>query len=131
MPSNVSTPLMSQPRPPSTSPLTALPRAQLESELPVSANARTDGQSSNPPNDLKAGGFSERDMTAAVERLNELAQVIRRELHFSVDKATGRTVIKIIDAESKEMIRQIPSEEVVALIAHLQEFGSGLLKEQA
>ena len=131
MPSNVSMPLMPQSISPSTSSRTARPGPQLEIALPYPANARTVSPSNNPSIDLKAGGFNERDMASAVEHLNGLVQAIRRELQFRIDEVTGRTVIKVIDADSDEVIRQIPSDQVVALIAHLQEFASGLLKEQA
>ena len=128
MPSNVSMPPMLPLRAPLTSPLTVRTGAQFQSALPYPANARTDR---SPPGDLRVGTVDEQEMAIAVERLNGLAQMTRHELQFKVDDVTGRTVIKIIDAESKEVIRQIPPEEVMALLAHLQEFGSGLLNEQA
>ena len=42
-------------------------------------------------------------------------------LRFSVHKPTGRTVIKVIDKETKETVREIPSEEVLNLAAKLDE----------
>ena len=55
----------------------------------------------------------------AVSNLNDYVQVIRRELQFSVDKESGRTVVTVVDAETGEKIRQIPREEVLALAKHL------------
>lgn len=55
------------------------------------------------------------ELDYAVSRLNEYIQHSRRDLHFSVDKDSGRVVVKVIDSETREVIRQIPSEEVVAL----------------
>ncbi len=56
---------------------------------------------------------------AALRALREQAQALRRELQFSVDEASGRTVIRVTDAASGETIRQIPSEEVLALARRL------------
>ncbi|MGE0080915.1 MAG: flagellar protein FlaG [Thiohalomonadaceae bacterium] len=49
----------------------------------------------------------------------EVAQYVRRDLNFSLDEESGRTVVKIIDAQSNEVVRQIPSEEMLALARHL------------
>jgi flagellar protein FlaG len=55
----------------------------------------------------------------AVSNLNDYVQVIRRELQFRVDKETGQTVVTVLDSETREVIRQIPREEVLALARHL------------
>lgn len=55
------------------------------------------------------------------EIVDQMPQIIRRDLNFSVDEASGKTVVKIIDAESKEMVRQIPPEELLALARRLQQ----------
>ena len=53
--------------------------------------------------------------------LNEYFQNISRELNFSIDENSGRTVIKVIDAETNQTIRQIPSEEILELASHLED----------
>lgn len=58
---------------------------------------------------------------AAVGQLNEFAQSIQRQLEFSVDEESGKTVIKVIDKESGQTIRSIPSEEVLAMQKRLKE----------
>ena len=42
-------------------------------------------------------------------------------LRFSVHEPTGRTIVKVIDKETKEMIREIPAEEILNLAAKLDE----------
>ena len=64
----------------------------------------------------------------AVDDLNDFIQDVRRELSFSVDNESGRTVIKVIDSESQQVVRQIPPEEVVAMTERLQS-RSGLLMQ--
>ena len=66
----------------------------------------------------------------AVERLNDLAQSVRRELRFSLHDETGRTVITVRDTETEEVIRQIPSDEVLALITRLENSESSLMKDE-
>ena len=72
--------------------------------------------------------------TAAVEELNEYAQKVGRSLQFSVDDASGKTVIKVMDSETGEVVRQIPPEKVVALMEYLEQdqgFTSTGFAEQA
>lgn len=53
------------------------------------------------------------DIDAAVRDINEHMQFEQRGLQFSVDKGSGRTIIKVMDLQTEEIIRQIPSEEAL------------------
>ncbi len=55
----------------------------------------------------------------AVRRLNEYVQETQRDLRFSIDEETGRTVVRVVDSATQEVIRQIPPEEVLALAREL------------
>jgi flagellar protein FlaG len=48
-------------------------------------------------------------------------QNLQRELQFSVDDQTGRTVIKVLDSETDTVIRQIPPEEILDLARKLKD----------
>ncbi len=68
----------------------------------------------------------------AVSRMSDHVQNIRRGLEFTVDEASDRTVITVYDAESKEVIRQIPSEEFLQLVRHMNgEGGASIINEKA
>ncbi|MGQ0658923.1 MAG: flagellar protein FlaG [Chromatiales bacterium] len=68
----------------------------------------------------------------ALHNASEQIQSTQRTLRFSVDKASGTMVIKVIDSETKEMIRQIPSEEMLVIASRLEAAITGvLLDEQA
>lgn len=57
-----------------------------------------------------------------VSELEAYVQSAQRNLDFHVDDKTGRVVVKVVDATNDSVIRQIPSEEMVALSHRLQEF---------
>ena len=57
-----------------------------------------------------------------VSELEAYVQNAQRNLDFHVDDKTGRVVVKVVDATNDSVIRQIPSEEMVALAHRLQEF---------
>ncbi|MFK8029907.1 MAG: flagellar protein FlaG [Gammaproteobacteria bacterium] len=56
---------------------------------------------------------SKKDLQKAVERFSERAKSMGRELKFEVDEDSGQTVVKVIDPETDEVVRQIPGEEVI------------------
>ncbi|MVF21286.1 flagellar protein FlaG [Methylocaldum sp. BRCS4] len=74
------------------------------------------------------------EVAHAVRNFNEFFQMVRRTVQFSIDEDSGRTIVQVRDAETDELIRQIPSEEILRLAKHLDEFKDGfkgmLLKEK-
>lgn len=70
------------------------------------------------------------DMGEAVTRLEDHVQTLRRELHFRVDETTGVTVVRVVDAETGILVRQIPSQDVLDLVEHLDQNTGALLRTQ-
>jgi flagellar protein FlaG len=77
---------------------------------------------------VKNAATPAKELADAVEDLNGLMQSIRRELHFSVDDESGRTVIKVVDARTQEVIRHIPREEVATVVDRLGSGSAGLTR---
>lgn len=70
----------------------------------------------------------EENLEQTVQELSSIVQSLNRELNFSVDADSGRSVIKVIDSATDEVIRQIPSEEVIEL-AQMIDQHAGLLMD--
>jgi len=66
------------------------------------------------------------ELDNAVKQLNDYVQNLQRDLQFSIDKGSGRTIIKVIDSETKEIIRQFPSEEILKAAQQIHA-GNGLI----
>lgn len=65
----------------------------------------------------------------AVKNINSaLATLKREERHLNVDQDLGRLVVKIVNSETKEIVRQIPSEEALSLSKRMQEMIGLLFK---
>lgn len=62
----------------------------------------------------------------AVEQIQRIVSKVAHNLLFTVDQGTGRTIIRVVDSQTNEVIRQMPSEEVLA-IAHALDQMQGLL----
>jgi flagellar protein FlaG len=60
---------------------------------------------------------------AAVRKLTEALRAASVSVQFEIDRETNRVVTKIVDKANGEIIRQIPTEEVVRIadaLAQLQ-----------
>jgi flagellar protein FlaG len=71
------------------------------------------------------------EVKESVEKINKTVQAMSRNLQFSVDESTQMNVVKVVDIETKDVIRQIPSEEVLAIAKALDKLQGLLLKEKA
>lgn len=67
----------------------------------------------NPRADGKTPAETAQQVTQAVEQLNEMMQSGEQSLRFAVDDSSGRMVVQVMDVQTDEVIRQIPSEETL------------------
>ena len=84
-----------------------------------------------PPAEQEVKEVDEAELSQAVKQLNDFAQDIQRDIEFSVDDDTGRTVIRVFDSKTDELIRQIPNEEVLELAKNLKETNGLLFNAKA
>lgn len=66
-----------------------------------------------------------------VEGLNTKLQEMQRGLRFSVDDSSGRIVVKVIDLDTDEVIRQIPSEEMLSIIRNASSSENFIFSDEA
>ncbi|MDX2462934.1 MAG: flagellar protein FlaG [Porticoccus sp.] len=83
----------------------------------VSLSGNQSPQSSAP----REAAVSLEEVTEAVSNITDYVQSISRDLQFKIDEHVGSTVVTVLDHETQEVIRQIPSEEVVAMARHIAE----------
>lgn len=82
---------------------------------------------------LKKGALesSKEQLEELVEDIQQATKVMQRNLNFSIDDSTGFTVIKVTDALSGDVIRQMPTEDALRLAERLDEMRSLLFEAQA
>ncbi len=72
-------------------------------------------------------------LKSAVDSINRAMRQANMSLELSVDSATKKPIVKMTDSETGELIRQFPSEEVLAIASSIDqflEFQQGLLLKQ-
>ncbi len=61
------------------------------------------------------------------QQLQDFVGDLNRNIEFSVDEDSGRDVIKVIDKDSGDLLKQYPSEEVLTLVAKLSDMVGGFV----
>jgi flagellar protein FlaG len=95
---------------------------------PRSADVR---QSSASPRTGTATQPNEAQIRQAVEATNTALKVISSDLEFTIDDSTGKTVVRVIDSSTQQVIRQFPSEEMLAIARGVDRLQGVLLKGKA
>ncbi len=61
----------------------------------------------------------------------DLPEVVQTRLQLYVDEGSGRVIGRFVNAETGEVVRQVPPEEVVRLLARAREMIGALLDKTA
>jgi len=61
---------------------------------------------------------SSSDLSKQMDKLTRALQATQSNLSFSVDESTGKTIVRVVRSTG-ELVRQIPSEEALAIAANL------------
>lgn len=69
------------------------------------------------------------ELTKAIAAANAALKSSSVSLEYSQDKETGLKIVRVIDRDTKELIRQIPAEEMVSVARSIEKF-QGLLGDQ-
>jgi len=64
--------------------------------------------------------LSRENIQEAVNKLQDYVDKYERDLRFSIDDDTGRTVVSLLDNDNK-VVKQYPSEELLSLISNLEQ----------
>ncbi|MHB1620395.1 MAG: flagellar protein FlaG [Sulfuricella sp.] len=67
----------------------------------------------------------------AIEMINKTIQTLSRNLEFSVDKESKENVVKVVDTDTGDVIRQIPSEETLQIAKALDQLQGLIIKQKA
>ena len=67
----------------------------------------------------------------ALKDIEVAVQAKANNLQFSVDDSTGRTVVRVIDSNTGDTIRQMPSEEALAIARDIERMKGFLLRDSA
>lgn len=89
---------------------------------PTSPPAPSAATHATAENAVQAAAGSTKALAAAVDQLNASIQTLNRNLEFSIDKNSGNVLVKVVDSQTNEVIRQIPSEQALEMAQSLKDY---------
>ena len=83
---------------------------------------------------LSAAGIKKEKQSAEeikkdLDVINSQLKIMNRSIQFSIDDSSHDIVVKVVDKESGEVIRQLPPESAIRLREHMAE-AAGLIVEE-
>jgi len=84
------------------------------------------------PSSVEASSQPTREVVAkAAADIQQFVQSMGRNLSFSVDETTGYNVVRVVNPNTGELVRQLPSEELLKIARDFQRLNNVLVSQRA
>jgi len=114
---------------PDSSSTSSVPTAeQVDRTTTVVENSQEKGQTNSNDQGREQQQLSHEQIRKAVERLNK--NLSNSEAVFGIHEDTNRVTIKIVDKNTKEVIKELPPEKTLDMIAKVWEMAGILIDER-
>lgn len=97
----------------------------------VSTTTAAPAQPAQPVQPAATAKPSNEQLQDVVKAANDFIKPYNDSVQFSIDKDTGETVVKVIDKNTQEIIKQMPSEDMLAMAKALDQLKGLLVKQKA
>ena len=94
-----------------------------KTEKPIDKESETKQKRVLPEEKEQEIQMTQEEMEKEIENLNKVSEMLNlnRQLQFSVHENTGRIVVKVLNSENNEVIRQIPEQKFLDVISKFRE----------
>ena len=118
---------------------TTAPTLQSLSTLPHRQPPQVPGAATPLPVAAAAKGVSAEEVAKptreavdqAAKHIESFVKSVGRSLDFSVDSRTGQSVLRVVNPDSGEVVRQLPAEETLRVAAAIEYMQSILVNQRA
>lgn len=108
---------------------TAKSSANMKVEI-AKTNESGNNQQSNEEGSGEKKQYSDEEIARKLKSLNKKLGSTNTSLEFGIHEATHRVTIKVLDDDKKEVIKEIPAEKTLDLIAKAWELAGILVDER-
>lgn len=110
--------------------------SQVKTEVPQAPAAAAPAVPANgvrvtAPEPAKKATISETEIKQALEAINRFITPVNGDIEFAQDQDTGKTLVKIVDNQTKTVLRQIPTKEAIEIAKGLDRLQGLLVREKA
>ena len=111
---------------PSVSTPTNTQRSQQATSAPSTQNVKP-----LPATSTDSEPVTDEKVQQAVDQIQNFTEKVAKNLKFSIDEDTGKTVVKLLDTQTQEVIRQFPTEEAISIARTLDKVQGLLFSDKA
>lgn len=110
-----------------------VPEQVVQQRMPTDAEvvAKVASTVIKPSNVSQAAQPTQEVVAKTAQQLESFVASMGRDLSFSVDSTTGYHVVRVTNPQTGEVVRQLPSEELLKIAESMQQTGSGLVNQKA
>lgn len=105
--------------------------APAERDLAASAPKRAAPVEASPTAPAREARKLPDQVVDAVAAINKSLQASGQNVEFTVDTDSQRTVIKVVDQETQQVLRQMPTEEALEIAKALDRISGRLIQHEA
>lgn len=98
---------------------------KVKARNPRDEMASTFNNNAKPKEEL----ITKEDLQKVTTQANEALEVVNTQLVFQVHERTGRPLIRLVESATQEVIREIPSEKMLDVLAGIWEW-AGLIVDR-
>ena len=99
-------------------------------QAPVESPQKAKADQKNPQEIGSSPEANGRLVRMAVEKANKQMSIRETSLRFETHEKTGDMIVRIVDTNTKEVIREIPSEKILDMVANMLEMAGILVDER-
>jgi flagellar protein FlaG len=104
-------------------------------QQPIRSDAEVVAQVANTvikPSNVDAASQPTREVVAkAAADIQQFVQSMGRNLSFSVDEVSGYHVVRVVNPSTGELVRQLPSEELLKIARDFERLNNVLVSQRA
>ena len=94
-------------------PLTATPA------MPKQPVERVQAERVLPAAKATSQNVSQKELDQSIEQIQVMMDLRNRSVEFTTDESSGARVVKVVDSNSGDVIRQMPAEELLSFMRNL------------
>lgn len=107
------------------------PPAELRQVFTSQARSATQVQTEQSVSQTQKVEANRQELEDAVKQVNDFLKPINNSIQFNLDDDTGKTIVKVIDLATKDVIRQFPSEEMLSIAKAIDKMKGLLIQQKA
>lgn len=94
-------------------------------------NKNVNSEINNTNSDLEDTNYENRKVKDIIELVNKNIEISNNSIEFSIHEDTNRIMVKIIDKNTEEVLKEIPPEKILNMVAKFCKMAGIIVDEKS